>query len=170
MPLWDGIKMHILSAEGFWCYMLMFCSSLPFFPVIHIDMPINHACAQTRAVILYGVLQIRGNKLNWGFDLFLKIRSAVLLWSVGKCILWNLLQFLRKKKKRRRRKKILFKDLLMQQTGFHLRSSIRVAKDLPVSKRTNESFLSEGGTYAYMITSRAEMALSYTLGTEALGV
>lgn len=70
----------------------------------------------------------------------------------------------------------------MQQTGFHLRSSTRETKDLPVSKRANESFLAKGDIYAYRVTGRAaslslplffffcHMAPPRSLGIEALGV
>lgn len=45
---------------------------------------------------------------------------------------------------KKRKEKFPFKDALVQQTGFHLRSSMRETKDLPISKRADESFLARG--------------------------
>lgn len=38
---------------------------------------------------------------------------------------------------------------------FHLRFSTRETKDLPVSKRANESFLAKGDIYAYRVSGTA---------------
>lgn len=50
---------------------------------------------------------------------------------------------------------------IMQQTGFHLRSSTWETNDLAVSKRVNESFLAKGDIYAYRVSGRATSPFLY---------
>lgn len=57
-------------------------------------------------------------------------------------------------------KKLLLTDVLIQQTGFHVRSSMKETKDLPVSKGGNKSFLAEGDTYAYRVSTTTAVPLT----------
>lgn len=50
---------------------------------------------------------------------------------------------------------------IMQETGFHLRSSTWETNDLAVSKRVNESFLAKGDIYAYRVSGRATSTFLY---------
>ncbi len=102
--LWGRIKTHILSALGFWCHVLMFSPHTDLMRVcsffIHSDMSINQAFVRTQACVSACCLVDNGEEIKPGLRWW-SYRSLLLLWSAGKCILWNSLQF--------RKKEILFK-------------------------------------------------------------
>lgn len=134
------------------------------------DMTVNHAFCKNKSVYMrvYVALQITEKKLNPGLKWW-SHRSALLHWSVGKCMLWNSLQF--------KKKKSSSKICLCNRRDFT--SGPPRGKDLPVSKRANESFLAEGDIYAYRVSGTAaslsssyfcHMALSSSWVIEALGV
>lgn len=103
-PPWDGIKTHILSAQGFH---RATCSP-PFAPVCRLSSFFFSSPCNTvfnRGKQRTCCLRDNGAGLS---SARLSPRWALLLWSPGKM---------------RTLKLLVFKDLLMQQRGFHLGSS-----------------------------------------------
>lgn len=142
LPRWARIKRHILAAEGFWCNMFMQSATLLSTLTCR---SITHLLEHKRRTFCLADTEEIGRKHSDLID----EQFCSDQWT-NACF-EALFVFGEKKKNKKR----LFKDLLTPQMGFHLRSSTQETKDLPVSKRANESFLAKRDIYACRISGTA---------------